>query len=94
MSSVLYATEEMHEEAQIIASKLREKGVPITIDFYPSKPLKKQMENASESKFAIIIGPKEFAESKVVLRNMQDHSEKQISIDELVENADSILKKP
>ncbi len=94
MSSVLYATEEMHEEAQIIASKLREKGVPITIDFYPSKPLKKQMENASESKFAIIIGPKEFAENKVVLRNMQDHSEKQISIDELVENADSILKKP
>ena len=94
MSSVLYATEEMHEEAQVIASKLREKGVPITIDFYPSKPLKKQMENASESKFAIIVGPKEFAESKVVLRNMQERSEKQISIDELVENAASILKKP
>jgi histidyl-tRNA synthetase len=94
MSSVLYATEEMHEEAQVIASKLREKGVPITIDFYPSKPLKKQMENASESKFAIIVGPKEFADSKVVLRNMQERSEKQISIDELVENAASILKKP
>ena len=94
MSSVLYATEEMHEEAQVIASKLREKGVPITIDFYPSKPLKKQMESASESKFVIIVGPKEFAESKVVLRNMHERSEKQISIDELVENADSILKKP
>ncbi len=94
MTYVLYATEEMHEEAQVIASKLREKGVPITIDFYPSKPLKKQMESASESKFAIIVGAKEFAESKVVLRNMQDRSEKQISIDELVQNADSILKKP
>jgi len=94
MTYVLYATEEMHEEAQVIASKLREKGVPITIDFYPSKPLKKQMESTSESKFAIIVGAKEFAESKVVLRNMQDRSEKQISIDELVQNADSILKKP
>ena len=94
MSSVLYATEEMHEEAQVIASKLREKGVPITIDFYPSKSLKKQMESASESKFAIIVGPKEFAESKVVLRNLQEHSEKQISIDELIQNVDSILKKP
>ena len=94
MTSVLYATEEMHEEAQVIASKLREKDVPIMIDFYPSKPLKKQMESASNSKFAIIVGPKEFEESKVVLRNMQDRSEKQISIDELVQNADSILKKP
>jgi histidyl-tRNA synthetase len=94
MTSVLYATEEMHEEAQIIASKLREKGVPITIDFYPSKPLKKQMESASESKFAIIVGPKEFADSKVVLRNMQERSEKQISIDDLVQNSASILKKP
>ncbi len=94
MSSVLYATEEMHEEAQVIASKLREKGVPIIIDFYPSKSLKKQMESSTESKFAIIVGPKEFAESKVVLRNMLDRSEKQISIDELVENAASILKKP
>ncbi len=94
MTSVLYATEEMHEEAQVIASKLREKRVPITIDFYPSKSLKKQMESASESKFTIIVGPKEFADSKVVLRNMQDRSEKQISIDELVQNASSILKKP
>ena len=94
MTSVLYATEEMHEEAQVIASKLREEGVPITIDFYPSKPLKKQMESASESKFVIIVGPKEFEESKVVLRNMKERSEKQISIDELVKNAATILKKP
>jgi histidyl-tRNA synthetase len=52
------------------------------------------MESAIASKFAIIVGPKEFAESKVVLRNMQDHSEKQILIDELIQNAEAILKKP
>src|SRR3972149_372882 len=94
MTSVLYANDEMHAEALAIASKLRQIGVPTTIDYYPDKALKKQMESSSESKFAIIVGPKEFAENKVVLRNMQDRSEKQISIDELIENAGSILKKP
>lgn len=94
MTSVLYANDEMHAEALAIASKLRQIGVPTTIDYYPGKALKKQMESSSGSKFAIIVGPKEFAENKVVLRNMQDHSEKQISIDELIENAGFILKKP
>jgi histidyl-tRNA synthetase len=94
MTSVLYANDEMHAEALAITSKLRQIGVPTTIDYYPGKALKKQMESSLESKFAIIVGPKEFAENKVVLRNMQDRSEKQISIDELIENAGSILKKP
>jgi len=94
MTSVLYANDEMHAEALAIASKLRQIGVPTTIDYYPDKALKKQMESSSESKFAIIVGPQEFAENKVVLRNMQDRSEKQISIDELIQNAGSILKKP
>jgi len=94
MTSVLYANDEMHAEALAIASKLRQIGVPTTIDYYPGKALKKQMESSSESKFAIIVGPKEFAENKVVLRNMQNRSEKQISIDELIENAGAILKKP
>ena len=94
MTSVLYANDEMHAEALAIASKLRQIGVPTIIDYYPGKALKKQMESSSESKFAIIVGPKEFAENQVVLRNMQDRSEKQISIDELIQNADSILKKP
>jgi len=94
MTSVLYANDEMHTEALAIASKLRQIGVPTTIDYYPGKALKKQMESSLESKFTIIVGPKEFAENKVVLRNMQDRSEKQISIDELIQNAGSILKKP
>src|SRR3989304_5033946 len=94
MTSVLYANDEMHAEALAIASKLRQIGVPTTIDYYPGKALKKQMESSSDSKFAIIVGPKEFAENKVVLRNMQNRSEKQISIDELIENAGAILKKP
>ena len=55
---------------------------------------KKQMESSTESKFALIVGPKEFADNKVVLRNMKDRSEELILIDDLIKNADSILKKP
>ena len=94
ITSVLYVNDEMHAEALAIASKLRQIGVPTVIDYYPGKALKKQMESATESKFTVIVGPKEFAENKVVLRNMKDRSEELISIDDLFKNADSILKKP
>ena len=56
--------------------------------------LQQLMESATESKFTVIVGPKEFAENKVVLRNMKDRSEELILIDDLFKNADSILKKP
>jgi len=49
------------------------------------------MENSSGSKFSIIFAPKEFAEKNVVLRNMVDRTEKQISLDELVTNPKDIL---
>ena len=55
------------------------------------KPLKKQMEMSSNSKFSIIFAPKEFAEKNVVLRNMIDKTEKQISLDELITDTKNIL---
>ena len=55
------------------------------------KPLKKQMEMSSNSKFSIIFAPKEFAEKNVVLRNMIDKTERLISIDELGKGAKDIL---
>jgi len=39
----------------------------------------------------IIVGSKEFSEDKVVLRNMQDRTEKQILVDDLIANSKSIL---
>ncbi len=53
--------------------------------------LKKQMENASDSKFSIIFAPKEFAEKCVVLRNMMDRTERQISLDELITNPKDVI---
>ena len=89
-TSVLCVNDELKPHAIDCASKLRKLGVIVNIDL-TTKSLKKQMENSSESKFSIIFAPKEFAEKNVVLRNMVDRTEKQISLDELVTNPKDIL---
>jgi len=88
--SILYVNDELKSHAIKCASKLRKLGVTVNIDL-TAKSLKKQMENASGSKFSIIFAPKEFAEKCVVLRNMVDRTEKQISLDELMTNPKDIL---
>jgi len=89
-TSVLYVNDELKPHAIDCASKLRKLGVIVNIDL-TTKSLKKQMENSSESKFSIIFAPKEFAEKNVVLRNMVDRTEKQISLDELITDPKGIL---
>ena len=88
--SVLYVNDELKPHAINCASKLRKLGVAVNIDL-TAKSLKKQMENASRSKFSVIFAPKEFAEKNVVLRNMIDRTEKQISLDELITNPKDVL---
>jgi len=88
--SVLYVNDELKSDAINCASKLRKLGISTNIDL-TAKSLKKQMEISSGSKFSIIFAPKEFAEKNVVLRNMIDKTEKQISLDELITNTKSIL---
>jgi len=88
--SVLYVNDELKSHAIYLASVLRKLGIPTNIDL-TGKPLKKQMEMSSNSKFSIIFAPKEFAEKNVVLRNMVDRTEKQISLDELITDTKSVL---
>ena len=88
--SIVYVNDELKLHAINCASKLRKLGVAVNIDL-TTKSLKKQMENASGSKFSVIFAPKEFAEKCVVLRNMVDRTEKQISLDELITNQKDIL---
>ena len=88
--SVLYVNDELKSDAINCASKLRKLGIPTNIDL-TGKPLKKQMENSSNSKFSIIFAPEEFAKKCVVLRNMIDRTEKQISLDELITDTKGIL---
>lgn len=88
--SVLYINDEMQKVAMSIASLLRLNNIPTDIDL-SGKNLKKQIEQASESKYCIIVAPKELENSKVVLRNMQDGSESQIDIEQLTDDPQSIL---
>jgi histidyl-tRNA synthetase len=88
--SILYVNDELKSHAIYLASILRKLGIPINIDL-TNKPLKKQMEISSSSKFSVIFAPKEFSEKQVVLRNMIDRTEKRISLDELVTNLKDVL---
>ncbi len=49
------------------------------------------MEHASDSTFAVIVGPKEYADDSVVLRNMNDGKENTMKINNLLESISSIL---
>jgi len=73
-----------------ITSLLRLNNIPTNVDL-SGKNLKKQIEQASESKYCIIVAPKELEQSKVVLRNMQDGTESQIDIEHLTDDPRSIL---
>jgi len=89
-TSVLYVNDELKSDAINCASKLRKLGITVNIDL-TTKSLKKQMEISSSSKFSIIFAPEEFAGGHVVLRNMIDRTEKQISLDELITDPKSFL---
>ena len=88
--SILYVNDELKPHAIKCASKLRKLGISVNIDL-TAKSLKKQMENSSNSKFCVIFAPKEFSEKQVVLRNMTDRTEKQISLDELISEPEGVL---
>ena len=81
--SVLYVNEQMKNHAIKIASSLRDNEIFVDIDLN-DKPLKKQMEQSINSKFAVIVAPNEFANGTIILRNMLDRSEKQIKVEDLL----------
>jgi len=88
--SVLYVNDELKPHAINCVSKLRKIGISTNIDL-TAKSLKKQMEMSANSKFSIIFAPKEFSEKQVVLRNMTDRTEKQISLNELITDPKNVL---
>lgn len=89
--SVVFVNVDMQKIAIGIASKLRLLGIPTDVDL-SGKSLKKQMEIASTSKRVIIVAPKEYADDYVIIRNMEDGSEKQVKIDVLLNDVKSSLQ--
>ena len=91
ITSILYTGEEMQKHAMRIASELRAKGILIDVDL-TGRQFKRQMEAASGSRFAIIVGPRELEQGRIVLRNMVDGKESEVKIAELTEDPEKFLK--
>ncbi len=88
---VAFVNDDMKKIAINVASKLRLKGIPTEVDL-AGKSLRKQMDLASDSRYVIIVAPKEYGEKSVVIRNMNDGSEKQVKLDVLLSNPKSSLQ--
>ena len=88
--AVLYINDEMKKVAHSITSLLRLNNIPADIDL-ANRNLKKQMDNASNARFSIIVGPQELENGNVVLRDMKDGKEGTISLEKLTEDPKSIF---
>jgi histidyl-tRNA synthetase len=75
---------DMEKEAFGVASKLRSEGVNVDLN-YTKRSLSAQIDYANKMgiPFIVIIGPKESAEGKAVLRDMKSGKEEVISISKL-----------
>ncbi len=88
--AVLYINDDMQKVAMSIASLLRLNNIPTDIDL-AGRNLKKQMDNASNARYSIIVGPQELENGNVVLHDMKDGKEGTISLKKLTEDPNSIL---
>jgi histidyl-tRNA synthetase len=89
--SIVFVNDDMQKIAIGLASQLRLKNIPVNVDL-SGKSLKKQMEIASNSKRVIIVAPKEYADNCVIIRNMEDGSEKQVKMDIILNDLKSSLQ--
>ena len=88
--SVLYVNEEMQKVAMSIASLLRLANIPTNIDI-SGKQFKKQMDQATDSRFCVIVGPKELEQGKVVIRDMTSGDESQVDVETITDDPISVL---
>ena len=88
--AVVYINEDMQKVAHSITSLLRLNNIPADIDL-AGRNLKKQMDNAGNARYSIIVGPQELENGNVVLHDMQDGKEGTISLEKLTEDPNSVL---
>jgi histidyl-tRNA synthetase len=88
--SVLYINDDMQKVAHSITSLLRLNNIPTDIDL-AGRNLKKQMDIANTSRYAIIVGPQELEQGNVVLKDMETGTEGTISLEKLTEDPKSVF---
>ncbi len=80
----------MQKVAMSITSLLRLANIPADVDL-SGKALKKQMDQATNSRFCVIVGPKELENGKVVVRDMKSGEESQVEIEKITDDPASVL---
>ena len=75
------------EKAFFLCNSLRIKGLHVEMD-YAGRSLKSQMKRADRFKaaYALILGEREIAENRALLRNMAASTQEEIALDQLEEN--------
>ena len=84
--AVIPISDEAISKALLIALQLREKGVAVDLEIM-GRTVSRALQDADRRKavYAVILGPKELKEGKVVLRNMKDRTQHLISIENVFE---------
>jgi len=84
---VAVTDDSMYMHAVRLASRLREKGMIVETDLMRKK-LARQLSYASaiNARWVIIVGPREWSEKKVTLRNMKTGEQRSLTIDEAIDN--------
>ena len=77
--------EQLYEEAFKLTESLRKAGIASEID-YDAKSLKAQMRKAEKlgAKFVVIVGEEEFKKGKVMLRDMKNSNQEEVSLSEII----------
>ncbi|MEM3386224.1 MAG: histidine--tRNA ligase [Nitrososphaerales archaeon] len=90
---ITYVGKEVRSFAQHIASTLRGEGLPAEVELM-ERSLRKQLEAASKrnSDYVIIIGPKELASNRLILKNMKDGREEVRSVAETIDLLKQLTK--
>lgn len=89
---VAYADKDLIRHAASLASGLRRAGIYATVDL-AGRSLKKQMSNASQdnARVTIIIKQHDAASQRVIVRNMDSQTEKEVKIEEILADPKSAL---
>ncbi|MEK6732283.1 MAG: histidine--tRNA ligase [Candidatus Omnitrophota bacterium] len=82
---IAVAGERLYNEAFRLLNDLRKAEISSEMD-YESKSLKAQMRRAEKigAKFAVIMGEEEFKKGKVILRDMEKHSQEEMDLKDIV----------
>jgi len=77
----------LYNEAFKLLDSLRMAGISSEID-YDTKSLKSQMRKAEKlgARFVVILGEEEFKNRKVVIRDMENSSQKEVALGDIVKN--------